>query len=165
MSHTESLPLADVLQALRQDIQAEDTLIASRMTWYVTSQAFLLTAYATSWAAGFQWPAFFHAALPLAAFVLSALILASIYAATWAQDAYLREQVALVERIKAEIPLSEPETLALQFYERTMVANRRARSGRVVGRRIHSLVRITPLALPIGFALLWLYAYGCAPRP
>jgi hypothetical protein len=48
MPHNESLPLADVLQALRQDIQAEDTLIASRVTWYVTSQAFLLTAYATS---------------------------------------------------------------------------------------------------------------------
>jgi hypothetical protein len=164
MAHNEPLALADVLQALRQDIQAEDTLIASRVTWYVTSQAFLLTAYATSWGAGFEWPVFFHAVLPLAAIVLSALIFASIFAATWAQDVYLREQAALVARIKAEIQLSRSETMALQVYERTMVANRRSESGRVVGGRIHALVRITPLVLPIGFSLLWLYAYGFAPR-
>jgi hypothetical protein len=164
MPHNESLPLADVLQALRQDIQAEDTLIASRVTWYVTSQAFLLTAYAASWGAGFGWPVFFHAVLPLASIILSALIFASIYAATWAQDVYLREQTALVGRIKAEIPLSPAETVALQVYERTMVANRRNKSGRVVGGRIHALVRITPLVLPIGFSLLWLYAYGFAPH-
>lgn len=164
MSNHESLPLADVLLALRQDIRAEDTLIASRVTWYVTSQAFLLTAYATSWGAGFEWRNFFHAVLPLAAITLSALIFASIYAATWAQDVYLREQAALVARIKAEIPLSTVETLALQVYERTMVANRRDRSGRVVGGRIHALVRITPLVLPVGFSLLWLYAYCFAPH-
>lgn len=33
------LTLADTLRALREDIQAENTLIASRVTWYVTSQA------------------------------------------------------------------------------------------------------------------------------
>lgn len=164
MSNAELLPLADMLKALREDIHAEDTLIASRVTWYVTSQAFLLTAYAASWGAGFRWPAFFHTVLPLAAIVLSAVIFASIYAATWAQDVYLREQAALIARIKAEIALSEPETLALQVYERTMVANRRAGSGRVVGGRVHGLVRITPLVLPVGFSLLWLYAYCFAPH-
>jgi predicted metal-dependent enzyme (double-stranded beta helix superfamily) len=164
MSNDDSLPLADMLKALREDIHAEDTLIASRVTWYVTSQAFLLTAYATSWSAGFQWPAFFHTVLPLAAIVLSAVIFASIYAATWAQDVYLREQVTLIARIKAEIALSSSETLALQVYERTMVTNRRAESGRVVGGRVHALVRITPLVLPIGFSLLWLYAYCFAPH-
>ena len=80
-----SLTPADALRALREDIQAENTLIASRVTWYVTSQAFLLTAYATSWNAGFVWPGFFHRALPIAAIVLSAVILASIMRATWAQ--------------------------------------------------------------------------------
>jgi len=160
---TGTLTIADALQALRGDIQAEDTLIASRTTWYVTSQAFLLTAYAASWSAHFVWPFFFHRVLPLAAIVLSVLILASVYAATWAQDVYLREQVALVARLKAELPLSKPEAMALQAYERTMVANRTDSSGRVVGGRIHALVRIAPLALPVGFALLWLYAYLFAP--
>jgi hypothetical protein len=164
MSTTQSLTLADALKLLRGEIQAENTLIASRVTWYVTSQAFLLTAYATSWNAGFLWPAFFHRTLPVAAMVLSVVILASIYAATWAQDVYLREQVSLVSRIKAEVNLAGAEAIAFQAYEQTMVANRRNRAGHMIGSRIHGLVRITPLILPIGFAGLWTYAYFCAPH-
>ena len=158
-----SLTPADALLALRLDIQAEDTLIASRVTWYVTSQAFLLTAYATSWNAGFGWRAFFHHVLPLAAIVLSLLILASIYAATWAQEVYRREQALLVAQVKEKLELSMQEALALEAYERTMVANRRNAAGRLVGLRIHALVRVTPFVLPIGFGLLWLYAYVFAP--
>jgi len=82
MNGNQSLTLADALKSLRDDVQAENGLIAGRVIWYVTSQAFLLTAYATSWNAGFGWPLFFHAILPLCAVVLSVVILASIYAAT-----------------------------------------------------------------------------------
>ena len=159
-----SLTPAGALQSLREDIQAEDTLIASRVTWYVTSQAFLLTAYATSWSAGFLWQAFFHRVLPLAAVALSALILASISAATWAQEVYLREQARLVDQIRERLELSAPESVALEAYERTMVANRRSAAGRSIGNRIHALVRVAPIVLPFGFALLWLYAYGFAPQ-
>lgn len=164
MATTQSLTISEALKALQEDIQAENTLIASRVIWYVTSQAFLLTAYATSWNAGFVWPAFFHRVLPLAAIVLSALILASIYAATWAQDVYIREQAALVARIKAEASLSDAEAMALTAYERTMVANRSSAAGRVIGPRIHALVRITPLILPVAFSLLWLYAFCFGPH-
>jgi hypothetical protein len=163
MTTSQSLTLAHALRSLREDIQAEHALITSRVTWYVTSQAFLLTAYATSWNAGFVWPSFFHQVLPIAAIVLSFLILASIYAATWAQDVYLREQAALVSRIKAELVLERPEQVALDAYARTMVANRTSADGQVIGTRIHALVRVTPLVLPIGFSALWLYAYHFAP--
>src|SRR5574337_1224240 len=156
-SEARSLSVADVLKSIGNDIQAEHALIASRATWYVMSQAFFLTAYATSWNPGFQWPAFFHVVLPIAALVLSAVILISIYAATWAQDMYLREQSALVARIKAQTSLSCAETIALEAYARTIVANRTDAAGRVIGRRIHGLVRITPLLLPIGFGVLWCY--------
>ena len=158
-----SLTLADALTALRNDIAAEDALIAGRMTWYVTSQAFLLTAYATSWNANFVWPQFFHEFLPIAAVVLSAVILASTYAATWAQDVYLRTQVNLVAKIRADMSLSPPEILALEAYEQTMIPNRRSRHGRVMGTPVHWLVRVTPLVLPVGFTLLWIYAYLRAP--
>ena len=158
-----SLTLAEALAALRTDIAAEDALIAGRMTWYVTSQAFLLTAYATSWNASFVWPHFFHQFLPIAAVVLSAVILASTYAATWAQEVCLRTQVSLVAKIRADVPLSPSETLALEAYEQTMIPNRRSRHGRVMGTPVHWLVRVTPLVLPIGFTLLWAYAYLGAP--
>jgi hypothetical protein len=163
MPTSNSLTLAHALRSIREDIQAENTLIASRVTWYVTSQAFLLTAYATSWNSGFVWPLFFHQVLPIAAIALSSLILVSIYAATWAQDVYLREQALLVARVKADIALTPSEQLALATYERTMVAQRTNASGKVIGSRIHALVRVVPLILPIGFAALWLYAYHSAP--
>ena len=98
------------------------------------------------------------------AVALSVVILASIYAATWAQDVYLREQQSLVTRIKADVHLSAQERLALQVYERTLIANRTNDAGKVVGARIHALVRITPLVLPVGFSALWLYAYFFAPH-
>jgi hypothetical protein len=59
--------------------------------------------------------------------------------------------------------LSRTESLALEAYERTMVANRTNAAGRVIGGRIHALVRVTPLVLPAGFSILWLYAYFFAP--
>jgi hypothetical protein len=158
-----SLSTVDMLKALREDIQAENTLIASRVTWYVTSQAFLLTAYATSWNANFGWQHFFHFVLPLAAIVLSGVIFASIYAATWAQDVYLREQQWLVLQLKSKSQPSDIESIALDVYERTMIAHRTDNAGRVIGSRIHALVRITPLVLPVGFSGLWLYALIFAP--
>jgi len=160
---SQSLNIGDALKAVRDDIQAENTLIASRMTWYVTSQAFLLTAYATSWNANFGWPQFFHKVLPLAAVVISIIIFASIFAATWAQDVYLREQAELVEIVKRQFQLSSSENEALRAYEKTMIRNRTSENGKRIGQRIHVLVRISPLVLPIGFALLWLYAYFFAP--
>jgi len=156
--NTNSLTLEQALRIIQESIQAEHTLIASRVSWYVTSQAFLLTAYAMSWNANFGWPVFFHVALPIAALVLSAVILASIYAATWAQDVYIREQVVLVRRIKEKFELTNAEALALQAYERTMVVNRTNDRGEIVGSRIHGLVRVAPFVLPLGFSLLWLIA-------
>lgn len=160
---TKSLTLADILKVLGEDIQAEHALIASRVTWYVTSQSFLLTAYATSWNANFVWQEFFHRILPIAAIVLSFVIFVSIYAATWAQDAYLREQKSLVSRMKSELELTDMEKMSLQVYERTMVSNRTNAKGHVIGGRIHTLGRITPLVLPVGFSMLWLYTLFLAP--
>ena len=158
------LSIADTLKLLQDNIQAEDKLIATRVTWYVTSQAFLLTAYAASWSANFAWPYFFHELVPWAAIGLSLLTLASVYAATWAQETCLREQTALVSAIKSRLTLSAADALALGAYENTMVGNRKSKTGRALGNRIHEHVRIPPLVVPVGFSLLWLFAYLCAPE-
>jgi hypothetical protein len=81
VSASQLLTVADALKSLQDAVQVENILIASRVTWYVTSQAFLLTAYATSWNANFGWPSSFHLALPIAAIVLSGITFMSIYAA------------------------------------------------------------------------------------
>jgi len=164
--NSNSLTIADALKSLREGIQAENTLITSRVTWYVTSQAFLLTAYATSWNApmGLGWPFFFRDVLPIVAIVLSLVMFASNYAATWAQDVYLREQASLIARLKTEVVMSPAELLALAAYERTIVANRTSDGGKAIGGLIHAWGRMTPLLLPAGFSALWLYAYYFAPR-
>ena len=161
-----SLTIADALKSLREGIQAENTLITSRVTWYVTSQAFLLTAYATSWNApmGLGWPFFFRDVLPIVAIVLSLVMYASIYAATWAQDVFLREQAVLVASLKSDVLMSPAELLALSAYERTMVANRTSANGKAIGALIHAWGRLTPLLLPAGFSALWWFAYYAAPR-
>lgn len=100
----------------------------------------------------------------MAAVALSALILASIYGATWAQEVYLREQIRIVEEIRKRLELSVAEGLALEAYERTVVGHRRSPAGRPIGNRIHALVRVPPIVLPIGFAMLWLYALLFAPQ-
>jgi hypothetical protein len=43
-----SLTLADALKLLRDEVQVENTLIAARRSWFVTSQAFILAAFAAS---------------------------------------------------------------------------------------------------------------------
>jgi hypothetical protein len=44
-----------------------------------------------------------------------------------------------------------------------MIKNRTSLAGRSIGVRVHVLVRIGPLVLPVGFAMLWLYAFYFAP--
>jgi hypothetical protein len=70
----------------------------------------------------------------------------------------------LVERARTELALTNSEALTLDVYERTTVAMRTNSKGRVVGARVHDLVRITPLLLPVGLSLIWLYALVVAPR-
>ena len=73
----------DILQAMRAEIQAEHTLLGTRMTWLVTSQAFLMTAYATASSVNHtkHWTAFFQNGLPLLGFLLSLCAVFGIVAA------------------------------------------------------------------------------------
>ena len=69
-------------QQIRDETRAEHSLIANRLTWYVTSQSFLVTAFAISRGSGFTWHRWFSTTLlPLVAFVTSMLILPSIVGA------------------------------------------------------------------------------------
>jgi hypothetical protein len=67
---------------LRGEIRAEHNLIANRMTWYVTSQSFLVSAFAISRGAAFTWhPWFSTVLLPLVAFACSVLVFPSVVGA------------------------------------------------------------------------------------
>src|SRR2546430_16780936 len=69
-------------EKIREEIRSEHALIANRLTWYVTSQSFRVTAFAISRGAGFTWFHWFSTLLlPIIGFVSSALIFPSILGA------------------------------------------------------------------------------------
>jgi hypothetical protein len=66
-------------QQIREEIRAEHALISNRLTWYVTSQSFLVSAFAISRGSGFQWYSWFSTLLlPAIGFCATALIFPSI---------------------------------------------------------------------------------------
>jgi len=69
-------------QHIRDEIRAEHSLIANRLTWYVTSQSFLVTAFTISRGNSFTWhPWFSTTLLPLIAFLSSVFVFPSIVGA------------------------------------------------------------------------------------
>ena len=66
---------------LHEEMHREHGLISNRISWYVTSQAFLMTAFAASGSQGhdFRWLANWF--LPALGFVISLLIAKSVHAA------------------------------------------------------------------------------------
>ncbi len=69
-------------QQIRDEIHSEHALLSNRLTWYVTSQSFLVTAFTISRANGFTWyPWFASLLLPAIGFCASTVILPSIIAA------------------------------------------------------------------------------------
>lgn len=69
-------------EKIREEIRAEHTLIANRLTWYVTSQSFLVSAFAISSGSGFAWHHWFSTLLlPLIALTTSVTIYPSILGA------------------------------------------------------------------------------------
>jgi hypothetical protein len=71
----------EMVEILQREIQYTQTMLGSRMTWYVTSQAFLMTAFAISGGGdhNFKWLA--KGIIPGLGFVLSLIIFFSIGAA------------------------------------------------------------------------------------
>ena len=85
-------------QTIRDEIRAEHTLIANRLAWYVTSQSFLVTAFAISRGNGFVWfPWFSTILLPAIGFTASALIFPSIAGACQTIKLWHRKQRAFFE--------------------------------------------------------------------
>jgi len=69
-------------QTIREESRAEHALIANRLTWYVTSQSFLVTAFAISRGAGFGWFRWFSTILiPAIGLLSSGLVFPSIVGA------------------------------------------------------------------------------------
>ncbi|MDX2041676.1 MAG: hypothetical protein SF097_10515 [Acidobacteriota bacterium] len=143
-----------VLDTVRNEIQAEHNLISHRLTWYVTSQSFLVASYALSWSKEYGWPSFFHSAIPTLGLLLSMLTLLSVACAVVVQWKVINKQAEILDEI--EIRLTEAQDI--EGIKR--VRNYGAITGkkRKRGKLTHWLAMIPPLLIPIIFASTWIVA-------
>ena len=84
------LTYTEILKTVRDELQAEHTLISNRISWYVTSQSFLMAAFAVSLSTTFSNDSsqlyFFHNAIPFLGIIISVLIWLGVVAAASAQS-------------------------------------------------------------------------------
>lgn len=144
----------DILDVIRNEIHAEHNLISHRMTWYVTSQAFLMTAYAVSWGKDHAWPIFFHLSIPILGMLLSALAFCAVACAVWVQGDVIKIQKEALDGMKERFkqPGDEDETRRIKEYAQIIGKDRRS------GFITHWLAMAPPLIIPILFFVTWLIA-------
>lgn len=80
-------------EKIREEIRAEYGLITSRLTWFVTSQSFLVSAFAISQANGFVWFHWFSTLLlPAVGLLIALLVLPSLIGACKTIDLWHQKQ-------------------------------------------------------------------------
>ncbi|MGE5445145.1 MAG: hypothetical protein ACM3SR_11185 [Ignavibacteriales bacterium] len=122
-------------QMIRDEIRSEFGLIANRLSWYVTSQSFLVTAFAISRGIGFNWYSWFSTVLlPALGLISSALIFPSIVGA------------------------SKTINLWHQRYKRFLEQNPKFQQAFELNRPswIHTLSLLFPTLIPPLFGLFWI---------
>ena len=141
-----------MLDTIRNEIQAEHTLISHRMTWLVTSQSFLMTAFAIAGGPGNRLFPFVYDSIPIVGIMLSTLAFFAIVAAIWVQGDLIATQAKTLARTRQRL-VNDPDALArLDDYVRTTA------SGRKTGNTFHWLAIIPPLLVPVIFVVVWIAA-------
>ena len=130
-------------QHIREEIRGEHSLITNRLTWYVTSQSFLVTAFAISRGSGFTWHHWFSTTLlPLVAFVNSLLILPSIVGARKTIKLWHEKQTGFFQR-------NQEFKIAFNLQRASW---------------IESQGLLFPTVVPLGFAVFWLVIHLASYR-
>jgi hypothetical protein len=156
----------NILENFRNEIQTEHTLISHRMSWYVTSQSFLVAAYAISFNQGHEGFHFFSLALPILGGILSIGAGLSIFSAIWVQNDVINEQTKYINVLKENYRNKEncenkencknKDLARLEWYEKVTC------SQRPTGKLFHWVAMIIPQAIPLlitfGWILAWFYA-------
>ncbi len=182
-----------ILEIIRSEVQAEHSLISHRMTWYVTSQSFLMTAYAVSWGNGHLWPDFFHYAIPILGSLISFFTFVAVGCAVWAQWNVIKLQKTVLAGMKTRVGLAalncstsknsddeEPPNLLLfagdDFLDAKGLLENENQMRRInqysqiacidrkTGVYTHALAMLSPIVIPILFLTTWIIAYNYSPE-
>ena len=162
-----------VLTTLRNEIQVEHSLISNRLTWYVASQSFLMTAYAICWGDKHNGREFFSSAIPVLGSVLSLCTLIGVIAAVWSQFNLNQTQdedlCNIIHPPKKPDPSPEqksPEQISAEQTAEQKSAERYRKAtctGKDSGPLIHFLGMIPPLTIPFVFLVLWIVSLRVQP--
>lgn len=136
-----------VIKTIRDEMHAEHTLISNRMTWYVTSQSFLMTAYAVSFNNGHKNPEFFVYAVPILGITISVLTWIGVFAAFLAQEQLQKVQKEVLEQF------AEAEKEIVNLYRKTTCC------GKKNGHIYHAMGMSSPLIIPMIFFFTWVIAF------
>jgi len=121
---------------IRTEIRTEYDFISNRMSWYVTSQSFLVTAFTISGGDRHHYMWFLRSLIPVLGLLLSLIFWGSILAASAAIEELRRAQARLLETTTlADSPL-----------------NMRAAW-------VHRWGMVPPLLIPVLFVLFWIVAW------
>lgn len=147
-----STPLVDnryILDQITREISVEHTLISHRMTWLVTSQAFLVAAFAVSGYRQNTLHFFFAWAVPLVGLCVAALAHLAIQAAVKVQEGLLKVQREFLEQLLTRTDITEPEKSLLHLFARTTVLER------CTGDSTHRSALYGPRFIPLIFCVFW----------
>lgn len=144
----------NVLETFRNEIQAEHTLISHRITWFVTSQSFLMGAYVLSLSGTHKGEVLFRHAVPWLSVVLSILSGLSVGCAIDAQWNVIKLQLRVLNRVKEKNDCDhDDDSNLLNYYSSITYGSRKGQYD------THWLAMIPPFITPIVFALLWVVSY------
>jgi hypothetical protein len=76
---TPLLPEVDLYRIVREQIEHEDSLISERISWFMTSQSFLFTAYAISLTARIELRTPWHAAQQALVFIIPVIAICTAF--------------------------------------------------------------------------------------
>jgi hypothetical protein len=88
----------DLLKLIHSEIHYEHGLISNRMSWYVTSQAFLMTAFMAGGGDGHSYQSWSKWFIPIIGILISALIWFAIVAALSAMKRLRKQEFELLQR-------------------------------------------------------------------
>jgi hypothetical protein len=122
-------------QIIRGEIQYEYALMTNRVTWLITAQAFLFTAYAVALRGNNLKDSLYHPTIPILGSAISIILYSSIYAAINRVKLWYNQQ----EKLKSELENwqgFQPKLSRATFFG------------------------LVPLLLPAAFLYVWLNLLG-----
>jgi hypothetical protein len=146
----------DILDLVHQEIHCEHSLISHRMTWYVTSQSFLMASFTIAAVNSVTpnahtrlfWLAIF---IPILGILSSGIVLVSLYAAIASMHKLKLKENEILEGMDSYIPFSKIRGDISKSYDFNLFDYIKS------FRTIHVRGMLPPMLFPSLFILSWIF--------